>query len=81
MPYRVRLFAGAREAVAADSISVELGGQATAGALRSRIAEAYPQLAALASRSLLARNSQYVADDDAVRPEDELALIPPVSGG
>ncbi len=42
---------------------------------------AYPDLARFRSSVRLARNSEYVGQDASFTDADELALIPPVSGG
>jgi MoaE-MoaD fusion protein len=82
MTVTVRLFAILRERAGVESIEVELENGAT-------VAEA---LAEISSRSnlgdLLARmpvtmavNRDYADPDTALQPGDELALVPPVSGG
>jgi molybdopterin synthase catalytic subunit len=53
----------------------------TAADLRHRVAEALPALAALAARSGVAVADRYVTDDAPITAGDDVALIPPVSGG
>ena len=45
------------------------------------LAADHPGLAALQSTVLYAVNREYVTAEHPLRPGDELALIPPVSGG
>jgi molybdopterin converting factor small subunit len=45
------------------------------------VAEALPALAALAARSGVAVADRYVTDDAPITAGDDVALIPPVSGG
>ena len=82
MLVRIRLFAQLRERAGADAVEAELADGAT-------VADA---LAALSGRpglgKLLARlpvrmavNRELVGDDTPLRAGDELALLPPVSGG
>jgi molybdopterin synthase sulfur carrier subunit len=53
---------------------------ASVGALRSALKQRYPSL--LDIRSLMiAVNNAYAEDDLAIAETDEIALIPPVSGG
>jgi molybdopterin converting factor subunit 1 len=77
----VRLFAAAREMAGGSEALVELPAGATVGALRRELGRQYPPLAALAERSLVAVNAEYAGEESRVSPEDEVALIPPVSGG
>ena len=52
----------------------------TVGSLRTALKQRYPSL--LDIRSLMiAVNNTYAADDVALEESDEIALIPPVSGG
>ena len=78
----VQLFAGAKEAMnGAESISIEVDDQAVASQVLKTISDQYPALASLANRSRLAVNDSYVADEQTIAPDSNLALIPPVSGG
>ncbi len=82
MTVTVRLFAVLRERAGADSIEMELNEGAT-------VAEALEQLSARPElRDLLDRmpvrmavNREYADPDTSLAPGDELALVPPVSGG
>ena len=82
MRIRVRLFAICRERAQSDEISVELpSNPSTVSAVKSAIAEAYPVLAPLLPVVRVAVNETFGVDDDPVGANDEIALIPPVSGG
>ena len=50
------------------------------GELRNFLGKAYPQLNTLSSLAI-AVNNAYADDDTEVNSYDEIALIPPVSGG
>lgn len=82
MKVNVRLFATLRERAGASSIDIELPERATVddalNVLRGR-AELADALARLPVR--LAVNREYVEPGAALRADDELALITPVSGG
>jgi molybdopterin converting factor subunit 1 len=61
---------------------MELRGAATdADGLWSRLIDVHPGLARFRSSVRLARNSEYVGPDAGFADTDEVALIPPVSGG
>jgi molybdopterin synthase catalytic subunit len=76
MQVRVRLFAALRERAGAEQLELELpDGALVRDALRhvSALTEGVPVVMAI--------NREYAAEDDVLRTGDELALIPPVSGG
>lgn len=81
MRVAVKLFAAARDLSGSGEVFVELPPGADVGELRQALAAQVPQLAPLASRSLVAVNAEYAQDTTLVVDGDELALIPPVSGG
>lgn len=75
---RVLLFAALRDA-AGPSVEVTLPAGATVRALRAELARVLP--AALLARSAIAVNHEYADESRAVTEGDEVAVIPPVSGG
>jgi molybdopterin synthase catalytic subunit len=76
MHVRVRLFAGLRERAGADEVELEL----PEGAL---VSDALERLRGVTDgvRVVMAVNHEYADTDASLAPGDELALIPPVSGG
>ncbi|MBI5917637.1 MAG: MoaD/ThiS family protein [Bacteroidetes bacterium] len=58
----------------------EIGDGVNVAGLRALLAERFPRLSALASLRF-AVNSEYAREDLALQENDEVALIPPVSGG
>jgi molybdopterin converting factor subunit 1 len=78
---RVLLFARARETAGADTVELRLPISATVAELRSRLAIQIPALASLLAGSAIAVNREFAEDSIALRENDEIALIPPVSGG
>jgi molybdopterin converting factor subunit 1 len=74
MVVTVRLFAGLRERAGRDRVDVDL----PEGALVSDLLEAMD----VAPRScVVAINREYATESEPVRAGDEVALVPPVSGG
>lgn len=53
----------------------------TASAIWQRLAVAWPAVLLHRPATRLARNGEYVSDDAVLQTGDEIALIPPVSGG
>jgi molybdopterin converting factor subunit 1 len=81
MELRVLLFASAKEAVGAAEVKLPASRASTVRELTAALAEAYPALAQLLPSSMIAVNQEYAEEDDLVGPSDEVALIPPISGG
>ena len=81
MRVRVKLFAIARELAGADSIELDLPTNATVASVRAALAQRLPRMAAGASHMLIAIDNQYVDDQTPIGPDQEIACIPPVSGG
>lgn len=83
MVHRVRLFAVLRERAGSGELEVDLAPGSTVAEALDALGEQHPQLAAaLASlRPVMAVNREYADSTTVLGPGDELALIPPVSGG
>lgn len=78
---RLRLFASFREAAGSGTLTWDAPEGATVSDVVAALRDAYPRLGPAAERALLAVNQEYVGGDLRLRDGDELALIPPVSGG
>ena len=81
MKIRVRLFASFREAVGGGTLSWDAPEGATVSEVVAALRETYPRLGPASEKALLAVNQEYVGGEYRLRDGDELALIPPVSGG
>lgn len=81
MKVAVKLFAVARQRVGSSFVDVELPAAATVGQLRSSLAEHFPPLKEILAHSRIAVANEYAADATPISSTDEIALIPPVSGG
>ena len=76
-----RLFASFRETTGTRSVEIELGATPTVGDLLAELGRRFPALGPLAERALVAVNLEYVGTEFRLSANDEVALIPPVSGG
>lgn len=81
MIVQVKLFAVAKQLVGGDTLSVELPEQPTVADVRNALARDYPALSGTLARVVFAVNAEYATDQTRVSPSDEIACIPPVSGG
>jgi molybdopterin synthase sulfur carrier subunit len=80
MTLRVLTFGIARDIAGGNKISVEMPEGATVGALKAHLLAQYPQFESL-SALFIAVNAEYEEDHAVLQERDEIALIPPVSGG
>jgi molybdopterin converting factor subunit 1 len=76
----VQLFARARELAGAGEARIELDEGVTVGGLRTALAGRFP-LAELLAVSRIAVNHDFAPDSSVLQASDEVAVIPPVSGG
>lgn len=81
MIVKVKLFAVAKQAAGRDSIELELPPEAVIADVRRALVAAVPGLASAAKHLMFAVGTDYAADTKIVGPTDEVACIPPVSGG
>ena len=80
MKVTVCFFASLRERVGHQAIHREIAEGTTAGDLLGGLHEDFPALAG-SGRIAIAVNSEYTDPSHVLREGDEIALIPPVSGG
>lgn len=80
MRVSVRMFAGLRERCGAARLELDLDERADVAALKRRLEALYPSLGSLAGVRV-AVDRAYADDSTALHAEQEVALIPPVSGG
>lgn len=82
MQLTIQIFAGLADKMGGNTVTVNTGkDRITAAELKQHLAREYPHAASSISLSFLARNHAYAQPDDEIQEKDELALIPPVSGG
>lgn len=81
MQIRVLLFAMLRDAAGTSEVAIDLPCGARVGALQESLLENYPMLARYLPRIAYAVNRSYSTIEAELHDGDEVALIPPVSGG
>jgi molybdopterin converting factor subunit 1 len=77
----VHLFAQVRESAGKDEVSIDSACPMTVSELRLELSRRVPRAARLIARSAVALNGEYAPDAQLIESTDEVALIPPVSGG
>lgn len=80
-PVKVLLFGAAADRAGTRYTEVPVGGATTLGELWPVLAEKHPGLASMRDNLALAVNGEYARMEDFVSPGDEVAVLPPVSGG
>jgi len=78
---KVRLFAVYKEKAGTGALDLALDGGATVGQAASQVLKLHPAIIRDASRLMVAVNDEYQDHDYVLHDNDEIALIPPVSGG
>lgn len=81
MKLQILAFGVAQDLVGGRTVELRVGDSVnTVGLLKSELANKYPELAESVSY-LIAVNSEYAHDDTRIKAGDEIAVIPPTSGG
>jgi molybdopterin converting factor small subunit len=78
---KVITFAGAAELAGCDSLELDLQLPVSAAEIKRTLVQVCPPLEKLVPHSRLAVDGEYVQDSTVITEYQEIALIPPVSGG
>jgi molybdopterin synthase catalytic subunit len=81
MELSIKLFATLKDRAGSNRIAVDVGEPATVESVLNVVSAEYPALAIALPSSLVAVNLAFAEPHTPVRPGDEVALFPPVSGG
>lgn len=81
MKITVRFFALFRELAGMDSMDLEVEPGLTLGDLKPVVTQRFPRLAASFMSAATAVNGNYSSDGVPLKPGDEVAFLPPLSGG
>src|SRR6185437_6162747 len=77
----VRLFARYRELAGSALLDLDVPPSSTALDVFDRVAERFPDMRPMRASTLMAVDAEYIRPDTQLRDSEELALMPPVSGG
>ncbi|RCH55890.1 molybdopterin synthase sulfur carrier subunit [Mucilaginibacter hurinus] len=80
MNINILAFGVAKEIFGGPTIQLELANEATVYNLKYVLETEYPRLKQLQSY-MIAVNNEYALPEDHIHQHDEIAIIPPVSGG
>ncbi|MFQ6057504.1 MAG: molybdopterin converting factor subunit 1 [Anaerolineae bacterium] len=79
MRVKVRFFASYRELVGRRELELEVAAGATVADLWRRLGQEFPRLSAISPAAAV--NMEYVPFEVGLHDGDEVAFLPPVSGG
>jgi len=77
----IKLFASLRQAMRSDEIKIDIDNEITVSHMKKIVFETFPNLKKLNVPFLVAVNHKFAKDSVVISIRDEVALIPPVSGG
>jgi molybdopterin synthase catalytic subunit len=78
---RILFFAQLKDATRCEAVEISTSSPLTTGQLWARLMAEFPGLGAHRASVRIARNCEYVGLEATFANGDEVALIPPVSGG
>lgn len=82
MKLKLLLFAGLAESLGSPTLELDVEENTlTPSQLKTKLAELYPAIAGPLASAFVAVNQAYADDTASIREQDEIAIIPPVSGG
>jgi len=80
MVIKILAFGIAKEILGSNLVELDVADNATIGDLKLHLSQRFPALGQLSS-FMLSINSEYASLSDTIYWGDEVAIIPPVSGG
>lgn len=81
MEVEVLAFAWAKDAIGGERLKIEVPEGASVQSLLVSLAEDHPRLGERLGALTVAVNQEFVKPGTVLKPGDEVALIPPISGG
>ncbi|MCX8173077.1 MAG: molybdopterin converting factor subunit 1 [Thermoplasmata archaeon] len=80
MKIRIKYFAGLRDITGRESETIDVKEKTRIADILKMVYSKYPDMRKTAE-IIVARNRQYADENERVEDGDEIALLPPVSGG
>jgi molybdopterin converting factor small subunit len=77
----LKLYASIKDILGKDRIDMDWTNNMTIGDLRKKLDASYPILSIVNARFSISVNRKPVDDSELIRNTDEIAVLPPISGG
>ncbi len=77
----IKKFATLRQSMNSDKIVIDIDNEITVSQMKKIIFETFPNLKKLNIPFFVAVNYKFAKDSSTIKTKDEVALIPPISGG
>jgi len=77
----IKLFASLKQSMNSDEIKIYIDNEITVSQMKKIVFETFPNLKKLNVPFLVAVNHKLAKDFSIIKSNDEVALIPPISGG
>jgi molybdopterin converting factor subunit 1 len=81
MKVRTKFFAAIKDIVGTSEVELDLPSETTAGDLFQSYCRQHPPLQRYANNTMISVNLEFVPPETRLSDGDEIAFIPPVSGG
>lgn len=81
MKIKVKFFASYKEALGTDELDLDLDEHSTVSDLIENLRQDHPKLGNLLETLMVSVNLEYAVYETELKNGDEVALLPPVSGG
>lgn len=81
MTVRVQLFSHLRDAAGVSELTCDLNENARVADLLAQLYERFPKMRAWDNSILVGAGVEFVERDRRLRPDEEIAIMPPVQGG
>lgn len=78
---KILFFGAARDAVGVEEASFSTASPASVLTVKKAVFARYETLSGFAKSLMVAVNREYATDETAIENQDEIAFLPPVSGG
>lgn len=78
---KILFFGAAREAVGVEEINLDVPFAASVSGVKKAVFSRYETLSRFAQSLMIAVNEEYATNETIVKSRDEIAFLPPVSGG
>ncbi len=78
---KILFFGAARDAVGVEEINLDIPFPASVSNVKKAVFSRHEKLSAFAKSLMIAVNEEYATDETTIKNRDEVAFLPPVSGG